>query len=269
MNALSRMESQISSALAREVQLIPRGTNHAQLMVPFYFPDGDGLVIHVRPLGQDAGQLSDQAHTLQHLAYHSDLDKLRDGTRGELFERILSRHRIEDRDGELVREWTSGEPVGAAVFSFVQALLEISDLRVLDREIVRSTFREDLHDMIAQRFPHAIIRYVDPQHDPDGRYPIPFVLNGVSRPVAIFAISTDETALAAVVTAKQHAEWGRRLRLVAVEDDQSKLSRRTVAWLSDSFDKQFASFHGNEDVIASYLAEEYETARLLDIAASA
>lgn len=253
----------IDAALAAEVQLHPRGDREAQLQVPFYFADGDGYVIYLRQVG-DAYELTDKAHTLQHLAYHLDISKLRDGTRAALLEQIQRRHGVEDRGGELVRNVPGRDDLGDAVFAFVQALGQISDLRMLEREIVRSTFREDLEITIRNSFADAHTDYTDAQHDPDEKYPIDWLLNGVSRPLAIFGLPSDEMALRAVVTARQFRDWGRPMRFIAVAEEQEKLARRTVAWVSDTFDKQFSTLKGNEELITEYLRAERVLAERLD-----
>jgi hypothetical protein len=266
--ASDRLEADIASALAGEVRVHPRRNGDLQIQVPFFFPDGDGFVVYVREVGDGRFEITDKAHTIQHMSYHVDTAKLRAGTRGGLLEQIRRRHLVEDRDGELVRTAVSEAEIAEGVYAFVQALQQVSDLRLLDREIVRSTFREDLQQVILSHFPKAIANYFDPSHDPDGKYPIDFLLNGISRPVAVFGIISDEAALAALVTAKQYAEWQRPLRLVAVESDQEQLTRRNVAWLSDTFDKQFSALRGNEAAITDYLEDELETARLRDSAST-
>jgi hypothetical protein len=258
------LEANISAVLAGEVRVRPQGHGEVQVQVPFFFPHGDGFVVYVRDIGDGRFEVTDKAHTLQHMSYHVDTDKLRSGTRGGLLEQIRRRHSVEDRAGELVREAIGAANIGESVFAFVQALIQVSDLRLLDREIVRSTFREDLAEVIQARFPDAIVGYFDPTRDPEGHYPIDFLLNGASRPVAVFGITSDESALAALVTAKQYAEWHRPLKLVAVESDQEQLTRRNVAWLSDTFDKQFSTLQGNEQAIAEYLEDERAMARMRD-----
>jgi len=47
---------------------------------------------------------------------------------------------VEDRNGELVLD-VQDERYGDALYSFVQALLKITDISYLARERVRSTFR--------------------------------------------------------------------------------------------------------------------------------
>jgi hypothetical protein len=100
--------------------------------------------------------------------------------------------------------------------------------------------------------------WIDRERDDDGLYPIPYVLNGTERPIAIFDVATEENAASALVVAKQHLAWERRLHLVAIERDQTRLPRRHVAWLSDAFDKQFATLTSREQAIVDYLREQHE-----------
>jgi hypothetical protein len=253
----------LESALATDIDLREVSDREVQVYVPFYFPDGDGLVVHVRS-ANGGYEVTDKAHTLLHLSYHTDVDRIRaEGTRSSLFERIRHRHDIEDREGELVAV-TDASGIGRTVFSFVQALIEISDLRNLDREIVRSTFREDLDQLLTTNFAELQQAYCDPQHDPQGEYPIPYLMNGTVRPLAIFDVGTDDAALRAIVIATQHRNWGRSgMLFVAIEQDQEKLGRRNVSWLSNAFDKQFATLAGNEEAIVAYLNREWDISRRL------
>lgn len=253
----------IESALAEDIDVREISDREVQVYVPFYFPDGDGLVVHVRS-ANGRYEVTDKAHTLLHLSYHTDIDRLRaEGMRSTLFERIRLRHDIDDRDGELVAV-TDAAGVGRTVFSFVQAVLEISDLRNLDREIVRSTFREDLDQLLTSHFAELQRAYSDPRHDPQGEYPIPYLMNGAVRPLAIFDVGTDDAALRATVIATQYRNWGRtEMLFLAIEQDQENLSRRNVSWLSNAFDKQFATLAGNEDAIVAYLNREWDISKRL------
>jgi hypothetical protein len=256
---LDTIQPAIESALSERVELRPVSDHEVQVLVPFYFHDGDGLVIHVQVIG-DRWYLTDKANTLLNLSYHSDVARLRDGTRARLLGEIKLRHEVEEHDGEL-RRATSRDDLGRSVFSFVQALLEIADLRNLDRDVVRSTFHEDVEALLCEHFPAIERGYVDPEHDAAGNYPIPFVLNGTSRPVAVFDIGTDVAAATAVVVARQHKAWHAGIVLVAVEENQEDLGRKRVAWLSDAFDKQFPSLLGSEDDVVAYLRREWDLSR--------
>ncbi len=257
---LADIKPALDSAMTAEIGVHAISAEEAQIDVPFHFPDGDGFVIHVRDLGDGRLEITDKANTYMHLSYHTDVEKLRDGTRAALLERIRLRHHIEDRDGELVLS-TSVAKIGPSVFAFTQALLEISDLRNLDREIVRSTFRDDLASLLTDAFDDVLVDFRDSEHDPQGEYRIPYLLNGSARPVAVFDVGTDEAALRAIVVANQHRGWDARKIFVAVEQEQERLPRRTVSWLSNVFDKQFSTLAGNEEAIVTYLRREREFGR--------
>jgi hypothetical protein len=263
-DGITRIAPAISSALAEETEVRLIDEHEAQIYVPFYFPDGDGLVVYVREVGGGRLELTDKAHTIMHLSYHIDVDRLREGTRSAVLERIWQRHGIEDREGELVSA-TDEQHVGQAVLSFVQALLETSDIRMLEREVVRSTFREDLERLLVERFPQVQRNYIDGQHDPAGTYPVPYLLNGTDRPLALFDVATDDAVARAIVIADRHREWRPTMVMIAVEQDQERLGRRSVAWLSDAFDKQFSRLAGNEDALVEYVEREQEIARRLEI----
>jgi hypothetical protein len=259
---LADFQPQIESALSAAVTFREVRHGQVQVYVPFTFPDGDGFVVHLRQVGERL-EISDQANTLLHLSYHTDVDRLFDGPRGSLLERILLRGSLEERDGEFVAR-TSPETLGVDIFRFVQALLEISDLRNLDRETVRSTFRDDLRQLITGHFPTVELAHVDREHDTDGRYPIPYLLNGVTRPIAIFDVNSDERALEALVIVDRFRQWGRSLHTVAIEQDQASLTRQHVAWLSKDIDKQYPALSGSEREIVDYIGDQHHLSRRLD-----
>ena len=256
------LKNSIDAALADEVELREVDQGLTQVYVPFEFPDGDGLVLYVRHISPNSLQLTDRGHTLMHMAYHTDVARLAEGQRASLLEQIRLRHDVDEHDGEFVMP-SSLETVGSDVFRFSQALLEIADLRNLDREVVRSTFREDFTSLLTDRFPQAIRNFVDREHDERGDYPVPFVLNNTARPIGVFDINSDERALEAVVIANKMREWGHKMHVVAVEEDQETLTRKHVAWLSAALDKQFPALQGRESAIVDYLTEQHALSRRL------
>jgi hypothetical protein len=129
---------------------------------------------------------------------------------------------------------------------------------------VRSTFREDLDQLLTTHFADLKRIYSDPRHDPQREYPIPYFMNGTVRPLAIFDVGTDDAALRAIVIATQYRNWGRTdMLFVAIEQDQENLSRRNVSWLSNAFDKQFATLAGNEEAIVAYVHREWDISQRL------
>lgn len=126
---------------SKQIRLVAEGVDRFRVFTPFFFDDGDNLAIVLR---KEKGRwvLSDEAHTYMHLTYDIDERDLHTGTRQKIISNALSAFHVEDRDGELLLD-IPDERYGDALYSFVQALLRISDVSYLSRERVRSTFMED------------------------------------------------------------------------------------------------------------------------------
>ncbi len=253
---LAELQESFSEVVGREVRVESLGGRDARVFVPFEFPDGDQLVVRLREINGAGYELTDMGHTFMHLSYDLDVEALDSGNRKVLLESIKARVGLEERQGELVLP-TAPDVVAGDLFQFVQALLQISDLRFLSRERVRSTFDDDFKDLLSKRFgDRAQFAYRDSEHDRDGRYPVDCFLNHLSRPLAIFGVGSDTQAGDATITLLQFQKWGRELFAMGIYEDMAKLSGKSVARLSDVIDKQFSSLAGNENAIADYIERE-------------
>jgi Domain of unknown function DUF1828 len=250
-----------SQAVGAEVRVEPLGAREARVFVPFEFPDGDRLVVRLRRQSDTDYEWTDTGHTFMHLSYDLDVDALEGGNRKTLLESIEQRAGVKERSGELVLP-THPDVVAGDLFQFVQALLQISDLRFLSRERVRSTFVDDLRTLLSERFgDHAHFDYYDHAHDPEGRYPVDCLLNGLPRPIAIFGVGSDSQARDATITLLQFRTWKKDLFAAGVHEEMEGLSGKVLARLSDVVDKQFSSLTGNEQAIVDYLQREIDRQR--------
>jgi hypothetical protein len=250
-----------SQAVGAEVRVEPLGEREARVFVPFEFPDGDRLVVRLRQQSDTEYEWTDTGHTFMHLSYDLDVDALESGNRKTLLESIEQRAGIRERSGELVLPTHAGVVAGD-LFQFVQALLQISDLRFLSRERVRSTFVEDFRTLLQEHFgDHAHFDYYDRSHDPEGRYPVDCLLNSLSRPIAIFGVGSDSQARDATITLLQFRTWKRELFAAGVHEEMEELSGKVLARFSDVVDKQFSSLAGNEQAIVDYFQREIDRQR--------
>ena len=166
------IEKDFQTKVSEKVRLAAEGLDRYRVLTPFRFDDGDHLAIVLKRDG-DEWILSDEAHTYMHLTYEMDERDLHRGTRQTIISNALSVFEVEDRDGELVLG-VPGERYGDALYSFVQALLKISDVSYLSREQVRSTFMEDFRSLLTQRVPEerCVFDWHDPMRDPQGIYEV-------------------------------------------------------------------------------------------------
>lgn len=237
------------------LQLCAEGMDRYRVFTPFLFEDGDHLAI-VLKREQNRWVLSDEGHTYMHLTYDLDEKDLQKGTRQKIITSALTAFSVDDRNGELVIG-IQDERYGDALYNFVQALLKITDISFLSRERVRSTFMEDFRSFMEEKLPDNRRKFDwnDAQHDPDGKYIVDCRVNGMARPLLVYALPGDDKVRDATIGLLQLERWGVQFRSVGVFEDQEQINRKVLARFSDVCEKLYSSLAANKDRIEKYLEE--------------
>ena len=198
--------------------------------------------------------LSDEGHTYMHLTYDIDEKDLQKGTRQEIISNALSTFSLNDREGELILPIQENR-YGDALYSFAQALLKITDVSYISRERVRSTFMEDFHVFIENTVPEErrTFDWHDPVRDSQGMYNVDCRINGMPRPLFIFALPSDDKVSIATISMLQFEKWGIQFSSIAIFEDQEKVNRKNLARFSDVCDKQYSSLIANKDRLEKHL----------------
>ena len=253
------IEQDFQTKVSARVHLVAEGLNRYRVLTPFRFDDGDHLAIVLKQDGDD-WVLSDEAHTYMHLTYGMDERDLHRGTRHKIISNALSVYQVEERDGELILS-VPGERYGDALYSFVQALLKITDVSYLSREQVRSTFLDDFQSLFTLWVPEErrVFDWHDPIRDPQGIYAVDCHVNGMPRPLFVHALAGDGTTRDATITLLQFEKWGMEFRSLAVFEDQESINRKVLARFSDVCEKQYSNLASNRDRIERYLEEVMST----------
>ena len=251
----STIEQDFRDKVCAQIRLEPAGRSRFRVFSPFHFNDGDHLVMVLRE-ENERWVLSDEGHTYMHLTYDLDEKTLYQGTRQQIIADALNAFSVEDDEGELKITITDGR-YGDALYDFVQALLRISDVTYLSRERVKSTFMEDFRAFMAEHVPESrrAFDWHHPRLDPEGTYTVDCRINGMDRPILVFALLNDNKTRDGTIALHQFERWGLEFRSLSIFENQEEANRKVLARFSDVCEKQYSNLSGNRDRIARYLRE--------------
>lgn len=246
------LEREFKRKVSEEIDVERAGIDRYIVYTPFMFDDGDHFVIVLKKHA-DRWRFTDEGHTFMHMSY-GEID-LSHGTRKSIIDQVLLSFRLANDGGELCLE-VPDDQYGDALFSFVQALVKVSDTAYWTRERVRSTFMEDFRAFLEEKIPsqRRTFDYYERQHDPEGKYPVDCRVNGVSRPLLVFGINNDSKCQYAQIALLQFEKWGQKFRSMAIFEDQEQINRSVLARFTDVVENQFASL-GTRDRMEKYLDE--------------
>jgi hypothetical protein len=250
---ITDIEQEFKKKVCDEIRLSPEGLSRYAVVHPFTFDDDDHYIVVLKNVGGE-WLLTDEGHTIMHLSYE-DIDLGRGGHR-EIINNTISAFGLVNRQGELTLP-ISEMRFGDALFSFIQALVKISDVKYLEREDVRSLFMEEFKGFLAQLIPEARRQfdYYHPQRDPRRVYPIDCRAETRNKPLFIFGITSDSKCQTATNIIYWWERQGERFDVMAVHENMEEINGRILARFSDVCGKQFSNLPTNRDRITAFIEE--------------
>jgi hypothetical protein len=250
------IESDFRRNVSEELEIVPDGPDRFAIVTPMAFDDGDLLPVILRK-HKDGWYLTDEGHTFLQLTYELEEADFQQPTRKEIINRTLLSFGVQNRDGELVLP-ISDQKYGDALYTFLQALVKIDDIRYLSREHARSTFIEDVRHMVrrvASPKREVIYNWHDPVRDPPGIYPVDCKVNGSGTPLFIFALANDARVAIAALSLHMFDKWKIQNKSIGIFEDQAKLDSKMVARFTDVCNKPFSNIAVAEKEIVRFFPE--------------
>jgi hypothetical protein len=251
------IEKDFIDKVSGKVRLLADGRGRFRVLTPFQFDDGDQFVIVLKKI-EDKWVLSDEAHTYLHLTYDIDENLLHSGTRRKLILKALSMFDVEESNGELILDVSDGR-YGDALYDFVQALLKITDVSYLSKEQVRSTFMEDfrslLHKKVTEPEKRMFFNWWHQEHDPQRIYKVDCLINGMPKPLFVYALANDSKARDTTIALHQFRKWKVPFRPLGIIKDSKAVSNNVLARFHDVCEEYFVDINESYASIAQYLEE--------------
>ena len=249
----TNIEQDFQKKVCEEVHLLPEGLSRYVVDLPFTFDDGDHYIVVLRGVAGE-WELSDEGHTIMHLSYEG-LDLNRGGYK-EVIDNTVSAFGLMNREGELTLSIPEMR-FGDALFSFIQALVKISDVKYLERERVRSLFMEEFRGFLSEEVPERVRKfdYHHPQHDPHRVYAVDCRVETRTKPLFIFGIYNDSKCQTATNIIYWWEKQDKPFDVMAIHESQEEINRKFLARFSDVCGKQFSNLPTNRDRITSFIKE--------------
>ncbi len=247
------VELDFKKKVCEEINLVPEGLSRYLVDNPFTFDDGDHYIVVLRR-GTNEWELSDEGHTIMHLSYEGfDI-----GIRGykEIITNTVSAFGLDNREGELALTIPDSR-FGDALFSFIQALVKISDIKYLERERIRSLFMEEFKGFLSGIVPEnrRQFDYHHPQIDPSRVYPIDCRVEASTKPLFVFGITNDSKCQTATTIIYWWEKQQIPFNAMAIHENMEEINSKILARFSDVCGKQFSNLPTNKDRIVSFIAE--------------
>ncbi len=245
---LKILKERLCSLMCAEIILREQAEGLLMIETPFFFSDGDPYQIYLKEMPGGLIKLTDMGHTLMHLSYDNDVSKFREGTRGKLFQQILSEHDVLEKNGEFYIQ-DEIKNLSSNIFRLGQTLTKINDLTFLNRARAESTFYEDLNEQLFRIIGEDKITrdYHYPEMDNSQDYPIDFYIEGKYAPLYLFGIPNRDKARLTTIILERLLRVNPDFDSLLIFSDQSIIPKQDLARLSNAGGEMIASLDAEDD----------------------
>lgn len=212
----------IRKSICAEFYFDEIGINEYLVHTDAYYDDGDELHI-VMKIASDSILLTDEGHTLMWLSYE---DFNFTDTRMKLLNKYIDQNNVTLDNGRIQVKVDTPKHVGPALLSLTQSMLQIASLRNLNRNVVASTFMEDVLSTFRNSDLAGICDYKKKISAGNGDFIEPDIFINDKRPVILFIAGSSERAKEVAINLLLMQKMNEKYRTIVVIDDDSGISKK-------------------------------------------
>jgi len=207
-----------------------------QLIVPILHEDGDMVDIYLQasPKGESPIQICDFGMTIMRLSYTYEIT----ASRQKIFDSILINNGIQNNNGNLYLN-TTFKMLYEGIMQFAGCAQKLCTMRYWSREMIRSSFYEDLEEYTIRE-----LRAFKPRKDtaPLASYEILVVdwqLNHKNRQFYLFGVRGKSKATSTAIALLEFKKVKLPFISLVVHEDISDLGKKESTYLTKNADKQY------------------------------
>lgn len=250
MEILNKLQQQFGNMVSLE-ELEP---NLMRVYAPFFHEDGDMISMYLETTSDgNPCCLRDFGNTLMRVSYTFDLDS--DNKRTILNNIVRSNHGIiEDHELQLP---TSMDTISESILQFSQLVAKVSNIEILQRQVIKSLFFDYLNDYIMSEFPKFnVSKNATPSRDKQLVVDYRIASKTAAKPIYVFGVNENVKASKVVISCLNFQKQQIPFRSLVVHEDFDGLSSFYRNQVTNVVDKQYTSFDDFKEEGADYIARE-------------
>ena len=216
-----------------------------QLILPILHEDGDMVDIYLQdsPKGENYVRICDFGMTLMRLSYTYEINT---SARERIFDSILINNGICNKEGNLYLD-VELEMLYEGVLQFAGCVQKVCNMRYWSREIIRSTFYDDL-----TKYATTELEQFNPRPDvcPLSNYEtitVDWSLTHNSRSFYLFGIGSNDKAKNVAISLLEFQKANLSFISLVVHEEMEELGRKERQYLTKNADTQYPTLEDFQD----------------------
>ena len=114
---------------------------------------------------------------------------------------------------------------------------------------------EDFHELLHEKVnpKRMAFQWHDSDRDPKANYKVDCLINGMPKPLFVYALANDNKTRDATISLHQFKEWGLSFSSVGIVKDEKATSQKVLARFRDVCDECFIDIKKSDENIKQYM----------------